>query len=194
MTGRQCSGNQPCVKCVEDKSACEYDASSDKRRRASKRKLEELVHDSNVLDELVAHLQSGEAIDAPGEESAVSLIRSGASKADLGLWLQRRRKEHANSKIKRLMSVDRLTDRAPISVPAHPWTGITDDDFIASHLVSLCFTWPESTWAHMIDHDCFIRDMRSGDRESPCCSPLLANLVMAHGCVSSCPFWQVNMY
>lgn len=70
----------------------------------------------------------------------------------------------------------------PISVPAKPWTTITDDDDFVSHLISLWFTWAHPWW-HWIDEQAFLEAMRSGDLNNPNCTPYLVNMILADSCV-----------
>lgn len=82
------------------------------------------------------------------------------------------------------MNIDRLTEIPLFELPAQPWTEVTADNAFVSHLISLWLTWDHmcSSW---IDKDLFIMAMKSGDVNSPFCSPFLVNTILSHACVSS---------
>lgn len=86
---------------------------------------------------------------------------------------------------RKVMDIHYLCDEAPCKVPAKPWTSVTEDDDLVSHLVSLYFTWDYPFWT-FLDRDVFLRHMARGDLESEFCSPFLVNAVLANACVS-CP-------
>ena len=88
---------------------------------------------------------------------------------------------------RKVMDIHFLCDDAPCKVPAKPWTSVTDDDDLVSHLVSLYFTWDYPFWA-FLDRDVFLRHMAHGDLESEFCSPFLVNAVLANACVSAPPW------
>jgi hypothetical protein len=69
-----------------------------------------------------------------------------------------------------------------ISVPAKPWTTVTDDDDLVSHLMSLWLTWAHQWW-QWIDRPTFIEAMKAGDLGSYICTPYLVNMILADACV-----------
>lgn len=176
----------------------EYD---DKRRKlALKSKLEQLERETWLLDTLLRALQIGRPhqIDA-----LLTLIRSNPPKQDIRAYLEHGfgspddaiNVEEAPSadpvngfmpslRIHRHRSM-RVTDvmNPPISVPARPWTTVTDDDDFVSHLISLWFTWAHPWWQWM-DKASFLEAMRSGDPSSPLCTPYLVNMILTDACVS----------
>lgn len=85
---------------------------------------------------------------------------------------------------KQVFGVDRLVDTPIYSVPAAPWTSVTEDEHLVSHLISL---W--STWYHifpdgiLMEH--FLQGMRSKDPKSTFCSPFLVNCILGMGCILS---------
>jgi len=85
---------------------------------------------------------------------------------------------------RRMLDVRRLADSPIYRVPAKPWTTVTDDDDLVSHLVSLFFTWsfPYFCW---IDRDAIISGMQSGDLQNPYCSPFLVNAILAEASVGA---------
>lgn len=84
---------------------------------------------------------------------------------------------------RRMLDIRRLVDEPPFRVPARPWTVITKDDTLVSHLVSLWFTWSHPFW-NSLDRELFIRDMQAGKLECEFCSPFLVNSILAEACVS----------
>lgn len=90
----------------------------------------------------------------------------------------------AAESISKHMDLNRLVDEPIYRVPAHPWTGVTSDDQVVSHLVSLWATW-ENFPPHGIVLELFLRDMRSENLDSYFCSPFLANCILAAGCPHS---------
>ncbi|KAB8336725.1 hypothetical protein FH972_021034 [Carpinus fangiana] len=85
----------------------------------------------------------------------------------------------------RSLFVSSLCDAPHLKVVARPWTTVTADDDLISHLVSLWFTWhpPFIAW---IDQDLFVRDMQSGNPAAPFCSKFLVNAI----CAQACPYSQ----
>ncbi|KAF3278863.1 hypothetical protein TWF970_004407 [Orbilia oligospora] len=77
------------------------------------------------------------------------------------------------------INLDILDDRPILDVTAHPWTTVTDDDELVSHLMSLYMTWDHPVW-HLFDWDIFIDAMKTGD--TTYCSPLLVNATLAEAC------------
>ncbi|PLB49138.1 hypothetical protein P170DRAFT_436770 [Aspergillus steynii IBT 23096] len=79
---------------------------------------------------------------------------------------------------RRMLDVHRLTDIPTYRVPAKPWTKVTDDDDLVSHLVSLWLTWTYP-YFHWMDKDAFVRDMQAGSLHSRFCSPFLVNVILS---------------
>ncbi|PWY83610.1 hypothetical protein BO70DRAFT_386976 [Aspergillus heteromorphus CBS 117.55] len=79
---------------------------------------------------------------------------------------------------RRFLDVRRLADSPVYRVPARPWTKVTDDDELVSHLISLWLTWtyPFFDW---LDKDLFLRDMRAGQLQCQFCSPFLVNAILS---------------
>lgn len=176
---------------------CIIDESSD-NRRTLKRKLDSLENDRELLIRLVETLRdSGDT----RVSTLLSLIRSNASLSELKSYVdeQLRRAQSpelakAHHEINRLqeassrtcrnvLDVKRLCDQPVFRVPAKPWTTVTGDDGLVSHIISLYFTWYDPCFSCM-DRDIFLRDMKRGDLKSQYCSPFLVNAILAAGCVS----------
>jgi hypothetical protein len=83
-----------------------------------------------------------------------------------------------------VLNINRLCDIPLFSVPAHPWTSVTDDNEFVSRLVSLWFTWAHSR-LDWVDRDLFLQDMKSGRLDSTFCTPFVVNAMLAEACVSS---------
>jgi hypothetical protein len=73
--------------------------------------------------------------------------------------------------------------RKPLfKVPAKPWTRLTDDDDLVSHLISLYLEWV-NPFFRVLEEDLFIEAMQAGDFNSEYCSPFLVNAMLACACV-----------
>jgi hypothetical protein len=81
-----------------------------------------------------------------------------------------------------VMDIHYLCDQAPYKVPARPWTTVTDDDALVSHLISLYFTWDYPFYA-FVDMRAFVHHMQDRNTNSDLCSPFLVNAMLANACV-----------
>ena len=77
-------------------------------------------------------------------------------------------------------SMDRA---APFMVPAAPWTSVTDDSRLVSHLISIFLAHENSSW-RFLEQDPFLEDMCLGKLDAEYCSPLLVNAACALACLS----------
>lgn len=178
-----------------------------RRKFAMKRKLERLQQAEETLTRLLETLRDSESKDLA---QVLNLIRSNASFDELQLYLDKqlsgdgseispglqqvrnqltRPSEEADevgrsarSGSRRILDVRRLADTPVYRVPAKPWTRVTDDDELVSHLVSLWLTWtyPFFDW---LDKDAFIRDMQAGRLNCQSCTPFLVNAILAEASV-----------
>lgn len=82
----------------------------------------------------------------------------------------------------KVMDIHYLCDEAPIKVPASPWTSVTEDADLVSHLVSLYFTWDYPFHA-FLDQRVFLEHMTRADLGSQFCSPFLVNALLSNACV-----------
>ncbi|KAJ5542906.1 pathway-specific regulatory protein [Penicillium sp. DV-2018c] len=80
-----------------------------------------------------------------------------------------------------IMDIHYLCGNAPYKVPAKPWTKVTDDDDLVSHLVSLYMTWDYPFFA-FFDREVFLEHMARGNLNSDFCSPFLVNALLANAC------------
>lgn len=76
------------------------------------------------------------------------------------------------------VSLESLCDIPLFRVPAKPWTDVTGDSELVSHLVSLYFTW-DHPCAQFVDQGMFLQHMGQGDLHSEVCTPLLVNSLLA---------------
>lgn len=82
-----------------------------------------------------------------------------------------------------IMDINRLSDLPPFTVPSQPWTAITNDDSLVSHLISIWFTW-NSLFFNWVEPELFLADMQAGKLDCDFCSPFLVNAILADACVS----------
>lgn len=83
------------------------------------------------------------------------------------------------------VTLEMLCDMPLFQVPTKPWTTVTDDSHLVSHLVSLYFTW-DHPFSHLIDQKIFLDEMAKGDLGSEFCTPFLVNSLLAMASVR-CP-------
>lgn len=80
------------------------------------------------------------------------------------------------------LSINALCDTPTIRVCAAPWTSVTDDNDLVSHLVSVYFTWYHPAYPCVIQ-DLFVEAMNSQQLGTTFCCPLLVNSILAIACV-----------
>ncbi|KAL4910819.1 hypothetical protein BDW74DRAFT_2992 [Aspergillus multicolor] len=72
-----------------------------------------------------------------------------------------------------------LLQQPPVRITSiQHWTSLVDDE-VASHLLSLYFTWENPTW-HLIDQTLFVHDLEH--RRTRFCSSLLVHTLLFFGC------------
>lgn len=196
----QCSGIPPCENCVKSKQECVIDAEGDQRRKLNlKRKMDMLENDRQLLIHLIEVLRTAQEARV---SELLGYIRSSASVDEIKLFLDNHIQRTETKLTRQLtdMYVDleqlqsspkhqprmsearRLEDTPMVTAPAKPWTTVTDEDALVSHLISLWLTW-HLPWFHCIDREILISAMQSGNRQSPLCSPFLVNAILAEACV-----------
>ena len=173
------------------------DPEGDKRRRLQQRKrINELESSQELLMLLVQRLRDSDRKDAV---HLLNFIRGNATLEEIQEFLQRDAMSQISDISPELIEVQQaisqLQDAAPLSgprsflieslddkplfsVPAKPWTNITDDARLVSHLVSIWATW-NSPLASCIDIKCLVEAMQTADENSPYCSPFLVNSLLA---------------
>nr|KAK5448943.1 hypothetical protein LTR18_002031 [Exophiala xenobiotica] len=164
---------------------------------AWKRKVEELESDQRLLPDLMDAIRSG---DQSQVESLIGLIRTATSNQEVSDYLATNfprppmsgeddeTRSKASTRQQSPQSLQSRSSRAILasispmfSVPAKPWTTVTDDDWLVSHLMSLWFTWRH--WCYpFVDRETLIAAMRSGDEDGGLCSPALVNMILADAC------------
>ncbi|KAL4975853.1 hypothetical protein BDW66DRAFT_160124 [Aspergillus desertorum] len=160
----------PCERCRRQKIECILDEESDRRRRGVlERRLDALEQDRTLLVRLVNCIRDGSQEEA---SRVLNYTRSDASLDDIRQFLAQSPSPSETE------HVPRQNFNPLYHVPAWPWTSVTDNSNYISHLISLYFSWnsPVQEW---IERDLFIRDMQSGNIDSPFCSPFLVNAILA---------------
>jgi hypothetical protein len=191
---------------------CVFDEAQDRRRKAIKRKavedaefhrklLEELLislRHSKAVDvrDLVDYIRTGASLQEISTHIEALLEKRHADNADGSTGSRESSTEleaalmqidsleipEQSHKRHKALSIEEMNNLPISSVPAKPWTTVTDRDEVVSELISLWCTWNQPF--QMIDVDILTREMRSGDLKSPFCSPLLINAILAAGSVS----------
>ncbi|OQV10558.1 Fungal Zn2-Cys6 binuclear cluster domain-containing protein [Cladophialophora immunda] len=207
---RKCSGPPgPCNACIASKTDCVFREDLDGRRKeAIKRKLEEgTEHHRDLLRALLRSVRSSDENeaqhlirlirdDAPLStinsviDESVRKLRENSPQTEATIdGLLRLRAEAAslaeqtppNRPRRKTMSVEQMTDEPLFQLTARPWTTVTDDDYLVSHLVSLYFTW-WNTFMHPLHEPFLVDAMAAGDTTSPLCSSFLVNALLALSC------------
>ncbi|KAK6371230.1 hypothetical protein LTS17_008961 [Exophiala oligosperma] len=189
----RCDEGLPCVSCISHNTECVKDENDDGRRRlAMKRKLSALENDRRLFDDLLATIRKTNTTQI---EPLLKTIRNGSSRHDIRAYLDCH--FHPGSDAMQIENGFDKTPRAvrrpmrgriqdvvnpPVSVPAKPWTTVTDDDDFVSHLISLWFTWAHPWW-HWVDEKLFLNAMRTGDDRGLICTPYLVNMILADACL-----------
>ncbi|KAI1833065.1 transcriptional regulator family: Fungal Specific TF [Penicillium roqueforti] len=188
---RKCSGTSPCANCQTFKRVCIFDESLDQRRRvAAKRTADELSYHRDLLSDLFKLVREANEADAlhlltiirhnaPADEirayinetlasitSTTDTSTSTAHKQETVAKLEDMRQllnvEGTGPTFRRkVMDIHYLCDSAPCEVPAAPWTRVTADADLVSHLVSLYFAW-DWPFAAILDKEVFVRHMAKG--------------------------------
>ncbi|KAL4866709.1 hypothetical protein BDV12DRAFT_131236 [Aspergillus spectabilis] len=205
----KCRGDPPCQHCAANNIQCVVNEMADQRRKIpQKRKYEGLKLSSDIFDRLIDFIR----VSRPNKVvQLVSLVRSQPPMPELHTWLKKNfsrseiekspelrdldrsilrsthdveEEEVAQRAPRRMLDVRRLADTPVYQVPAKPWTTVTDDDDLVSHLVSMYFTWtyPFFSW---MDRGVFIREMQKGDLQSRFCTPFLVNAMLAQASLDS---------
>ncbi|KAI5254879.1 hypothetical protein E4T42_02115 [Aureobasidium subglaciale] len=93
--------------------------------------------------------------------------------------------ESGNSRSESLeMENSKRSSEPPYRLPAKPWTTLTDDDDLVTHLVSLYMEWV-NPFFRPLEEDLFVAAMQAGDLTSEYCSPFLVNSILAYACLYS---------
>ncbi|PYH91080.1 C6 transcription factor [Aspergillus ellipticus CBS 707.79] len=204
---RKCSGVPPCDNCRAFNRQCIFDETLDQRRRvAAKRTADELSYHRDMLNDLLKLMRAEDQTyalrlleiirhDATAEEirtyidEMLSQIEGRSKVSDVAeRQLQEVRRvidvEGAGPSFRpKVMDIHYLCNEVPYRVPAKPWTTVTADADLVSHLVSLYFTWDYPFHA-FLDRDVFLDHMRKGNINSDFCSPFLVNALLTSACLN----------
>jgi hypothetical protein len=191
--------------CQETNSECIIDETLDLRRKiATKRTIEELEYHKNLLlflieflcrsepkkiEELLLLIRADTSLDAiaavVGEHPLGNRLDEAPdleSQDDSGLGgseiSPRQLPRQESSLPQGFLPLERLCDIPLFDVAAKPWTAITSDSQLISHLVSLYFIW-EHPFFQIIDQRLFLKHMSAGQLDSLFCSPFLVNSLLA---------------
>ncbi|KAE8348840.1 hypothetical protein BDV28DRAFT_152443 [Aspergillus coremiiformis] len=205
---RKCSGTPPCDNCRAFNRDCIFDETLDQRRRvAAKRTADELSYHRDMLNDLLRVMRADDRSfglrlldiirrDATAEEMRTFIDEALAQMegTDSATEVTARTLEDVRRVINiegagpsfrpKVMDIHYLCDEVPFRVPAKPWTTVTEDADLVSHLVSLYFTW-DFPFHVFLDRDVFLRDMARSDLKSEFCSPFLVNALLANACYFS---------
>ncbi|KAL6234364.1 hypothetical protein BDW75DRAFT_251532 [Aspergillus navahoensis] len=198
----KCGGKQDqrCSNCVKTNVECVRNPSRDRRRKASIRQRVEVLEDDQALffRLLLTLRHDNQHVDGlldyiVHEKPSLSQIKQymdfhfKPQRLDKTPELLEKYNEAGGSGLPattsahRALNIARLCDIPPYRGPAYPWTTVTTDDGFVSHLISLYFTWNHS-FSNWIGRDLFLRDLNSGNVNSPFCSPFLVNAILADAC------------
>ncbi|GAB1196172.1 hypothetical protein APSETT444_005439 [Aspergillus pseudonomiae] len=194
-----------CLACKKSKRKCIFDETLDQRRRvAAKRTADELSYHRDMLNDLLRVMR---ADDQSFGLRLLDIIRRDATAEEMRGFIDEalaqmegtdsadevtvRKLEDVRRVINaegagpsfrpKVMDIHYLCDEVPFRVPAKPWTTVTEDADLVSHLISLYFTW-DFPFHAFLDRDVFLRDMARGDLNAECCSPFLVNALLANAC------------
>ncbi|KAJ5496262.1 hypothetical protein N7463_008249 [Penicillium fimorum] len=210
---RKCSGTTPCANCQTFKRVCIFDESLDQRRRvAAKRTADELSYHRDLLSDLfmlvreaneqdALHLLTIIRHNAPADEIRAYINETLASITSSTSATSTAVKQETVAKLedmrhlinvegtgptfrRKVMDIHYLCDSAPCEVPAAPWTRVTADADLVSHLVSLYFSW-DWPFSAVVDKEVFVRHMAKGVLGSEFCSPFLVNALLSNACYFS---------
>ncbi|PYH99633.1 C6 transcription factor [Aspergillus ellipticus CBS 707.79] len=198
---RKCSGRPPpCKACQNTGAECIFDETLDLRRKVAARRTQgELEYYRGLLYSLLETFRSSDeerawqmlekirantdlnditvAIDALANEvSDESSEHSRGVGAVEDAIIQNDRLFATNANLR--ITVEKLCDNPVFQMPSVPWTTVTNDDHVVSHLISLYFTW-DHPLLQVVDQDMFLKHMCAEDKNSECCTPLLVNSILA---------------
>ncbi|KAK6362510.1 hypothetical protein LTS17_012792 [Exophiala oligosperma] len=160
-----------------------------------KEKVEELESDQRMLSDLMEAIRNGEKGQV---ENLVGVIRTTTSNEQVSSYIATNfpRAVEEGPPNKASLETCRQPPQSPANrlfkapfriaiplfkVPAKPWTTVTDDDGLVSHLLSLWFTWRH--WCYpFIDRDTFVSAMQSGHETDGICTAALVNMILADAC------------
>ncbi|KAK6334462.1 hypothetical protein TWF730_003676 [Orbilia blumenaviensis] len=200
---KKCDEDSPkCGSCVESDLECVYSVEDTARhkRNIMKNKIKDYESDIEKYERILDHIK-GSSVSSL--QRVLEVIRGQATLEEIMMFIRNDQTAYlptevispmpTTSPLSLLMNeewyermepgetvnLEMLDDRPILDITAHPWTTVTDDDELVSHLMSLYMTWDHPVW-HLFDFDIFIDAMKTGD--TTYCSPLLVNATLAEAC------------
>ncbi|KAF3189085.1 hypothetical protein TWF788_011206 [Orbilia oligospora] len=200
---RKCDEESPkCSSCIESDLECIYsiEGTARHKRNIIRDKIKDYESDIAKYERILEHIKESSVSSL---QRVLEVIRGQATLEEIMMFIRNDQAPYlptevispvpTTSSLSLLMNeewyqgieqLDRinleiLDDRPILDVTAHPWTTVTDDDELVSHLMSLYMTWDHPVW-HLFDWDIFIDAMKTGD--TTYCSPLLVNATLAEAC------------
>ncbi|KAF3934700.1 hypothetical protein ABW20_dc0105614 [Dactylellina cionopaga] len=200
---KKCNEGTPkCNACIESDQECTYSIEETARhkRNAIRNKIKDYESDIDKYEKILEHIKNS---SVSGLQRILSVIRGQASLEEIIMFIRHDNSPFLPTEVisPQPMTSDlsllvneqwgsteysqgidpKIDDRPLLNVSAQPWTTVTEDDELVSHLMSLYMTWDHPVW-HLFDFDIFIEAMKNGD--TTYCSPLLVNATLAEACVS----------
>jgi hypothetical protein len=211
---KQCDGQNPCARCAAlDRVTCHYEASVQVGKAAMRAEIEKLQTYRQMSESVLASLASEDRSDQIQHqlwngiklEDIYETLKGDAVPSQIGTDnLSPCHKKLSSQSSKRgswLSDLGSGTRGSPGDLHANngaveqevgeeyssscytePWTTVTSDVVFMEHLLSLYFCWEYPIFASLCRQH-FLTDFRIGRRKY--CSSLLANAVLAVGCLFS---------
>ncbi|EPS45777.1 hypothetical protein H072_211 [Dactylellina haptotyla CBS 200.50] len=199
---KKCDEETPkCSSCIDSDLECVYSIEETARhkRNVIRSKIKDYESDIDKYERILDHIKNSSISSL---QRVLDVIRGQASLEDIVMFIRHDHSpflptgvispEPATSDLSLLMNkqwgstdpsggidLNVLDDRPILNLSAQPWTDVTNDDELVSHLMSLYMTWDHPVW-HLFDFDIFIEAMKNGDTSY--CSPLLVNATLAEAC------------
>ncbi|GKZ16925.1 hypothetical protein AbraCBS73388_005911 [Aspergillus brasiliensis] len=197
--GSQCSGRPPPCKACQNTGGCIFDETLDLRRKVAARRTQgELEYYRGLLYSLLETLRSSDedkarqmlekirgnaqlndlvsVIDAPVNDFSDASSEHSKSVGPAEDIASQHERPVVDAHLR--ITVERLCDSPLFQVPSGPWTAVTNDDHIVSHLISLYFTW-DHPLLQVVDQEMFLKHMTTKETDPECCTSLLVNSILA---------------
>ncbi|OJJ76189.1 hypothetical protein ASPBRDRAFT_192355 [Aspergillus brasiliensis CBS 101740] len=196
---RKCSGRPPPCKACQNTGGCIFDETLDLRRKVAARRTQgELEYYRGLLYSLLETLRSSDedkarqmlekirgnaqlndlvsVIDAPVNDFSDASSEHSKSVGPAEDIASQHERPVVDAHLR--ITVERLCDSPLFQVPSGPWTAVTNDDHIVSHLISLYFTW-DHPLLQVVDQEMFLKHMTTKETDPECCTSLLVNSILA---------------
>ncbi|KAF3172071.1 hypothetical protein TWF788_009514 [Orbilia oligospora] len=203
----RCSGETPtCSRCQKLKHECTYNAIDQRdNRKDMKGQLQRQKVENTQYKEILNHIKTA---SLPDLRKTMTVLRNptGTSIEELLMFIRNDGKsilskqdirptpattdltllgnsqvETTDQTVPEQISLGIIDDRplSDLNLTAEPWTTITDDDELVSHLISSYIAWDAVAW-NWFDVDIFLEGMVQKDFKY--CTPLLVNCILALAC------------